>query len=147
MTVNIRDAEVSDIPRLEALEKQCFSVPWTADMLASQLVGEGHVFLIAECGDAAAGYMGLQIVLDEGYISNVAAAPGFRRLGVASALIAETIRRARGLGLAFLTLEVRESNFPARRLYAKHGFTDVGKRRSYYENPVEDAILMTKYLK
>lgn len=147
MTVNIRDAEVSDIPRLEALEKQCFSVPWTADMLASQLVGEGYVFLIAECGDAAAGYMGLQIVLDEGYISNVAAAPGFRRLGVASALIAETVRRAQGLGLAFLTLEVRESNFPARRLYAKHGFTDVGKRRSYYENPVEDAILMTKYLK
>jgi ribosomal-protein-alanine N-acetyltransferase len=70
--------------------------------------------------------MGLWYVLDEGYITNVATAPEHRRRGVASALIAETANRAQALGLAFLTLEVRESNMAARMLYAKHGFAAAG---------------------
>jgi ribosomal-protein-alanine N-acetyltransferase len=147
MSLIVREASAADILRLEELEQLCFSVPWTAETLLRELGGEGRIFLAAECEGVLAGYMGLQYVLDEGYITNVAAAPEFRQRGIASALIAEMVSRAWALGLSFLTLEVRESNSPARALYMKHGFKEEGRRRAYYENPVEDAILMTKFLK
>ena len=86
-------------------------------------------------------------VLDEGYISNVAVSPEHRRKGIADRLIRELMTRAGQLELAFVTLEVRESNAPAAELYKKHGFVKVGQRKNYYDLPKEDAILMTKFLK
>ncbi|MBR1497462.1 MAG: ribosomal protein S18-alanine N-acetyltransferase [Oscillospiraceae bacterium] len=142
----IRDAREGDLPRLAEIERECFSVPWTVDMLRSQFSPGQHVFLVAEKDGEAAGYIGLAYVLDEGYISNVAVAPAFRRRGVGDALLDGMEARGRALALAFLTLEVRESNAPARALYAKHGYRDVGRRKNYYEKPREDAILMTKEL-
>ncbi|NCB50930.1 MAG: ribosomal-protein-alanine N-acetyltransferase [Clostridia bacterium] len=147
MSIIIRDAGLSDIPQIEAMEKLCFPVPWTPAMLRNQIEGEERVFLLAECGGVFAGYIGLWYVLDEGYITNVASSPEFRRRGVASALITEMISRAKKLELAFLTLEVRESNSAARMLYSKYGFTVEGRRKRYYEKPVEDAVLMTLFLK
>ena len=96
----------------------------------------------AEIEGELAGYMGLQYVLDEGYISNVCTAPEHRRRGVAGALIDEMISRARALGLSFLSLEVRVSNDPAISLYAGKGFVSVGVRPKYYEKPTEDAMIM-----
>ena len=93
---------------------------------------------------AVMGYVGLMFVLDEGYISNVAVAPEFRRCGIADALISALIEREKK-ALAFLTLEVRESNIPAISLYAKHGFITVGSRKNYYDRPKENALLMTLF--
>ena len=146
MNVEIRDVRESDIPRLEELEQQCFSVPWTEATLRGQLHPGQNIFLAAERGGQVIGYVGLLYVLDEGYISNIATAPEARRGGVADALLDALETRARETELAFLTLEVRESNAAARSLYAKHGFRDVGRRKNYYEKPREDAILMTKRL-
>ena len=134
------------LPQIAEIERECFSLPWTEGLLRSQLDEERHVFLAASEGRTVLGYVGLAHVLDEGYISNVAVAPAYRRRGVAGALIAELIRRARELRLAFLTLEVREGNAPAVALYAKHRFRVVGRRRGYYEKPREDALLMTLFL-
>ena len=89
------------------------------------------------------GYVGCQTVLDEGYITNVAVSPDFRRRGAARLLIAELIARAKEKGLAFVTLEVRESNAPAIALYAGVGFAPVGTRKNFYSNPAENALLMT----
>ena len=140
--MEIRDACEEDIESIAGIERECFSMPWTPEQLRSQL-RPGHVFLAA-CEDGeVVGYAGLCYVLDEGYISNVATAPGYRRRGTAAALLLRLEERARALGLAFLTLEVRESNLPARALYAKLGYAAVGCRRNYYQNPREDAILMT----
>lgn len=147
MNISIRNASMADITEIEALERLCFSVPWTPEMLRNQIEGEGRVLLVAECEGVLAGYMGLWYVLDEGCITNVAASPDFRRRGVASALVLEMVSRAKKLDLAFLTLEVRESNSAARKLYEKHGFMVVGMRKRYYETPVEDAVLMTLVLK
>lgn len=147
MELVIRDARRQDIPALEVLEGQCFSLPWTREQLMSQLTDEGHRFLVAESGGVLVGYIGMMFVLDEGYISNVATAPGVRRQGVASALIAALIEQAEQLSLTFVTLEVRQGNEPAKALYAKHGFVAVGTRKKYYERPTEDAVLMTKFLK
>lgn len=143
----IRDAADSDLERIEALENECFSLPWTREMLEYQLMDEGHIFLAAELDGALAGYMGLQYVLDEGYITNVCTAPEYRRRGVGGALIGEAVERAKALSLAFLSLEVRVSNAPARALYAERGFRELGTRKNYYEKPAEDAIIMTLFLK
>ena len=131
------------IPQMVELEKICFSLPWTADMIKSELNNPSCLYLAAVDGDTLVGYIGVQTVLDEGYINNVAVRPEYRRQGIAAALISLLVEQARAIGLAFMTLEVRESNAPAIPLYEKLGFTTVGRRKNYYEKPREDAILMT----
>ena len=118
-------------------------MPWTADMIRSELNNPSCLYLAAVDGDTLVGYIGVQTVLDEGYINNVAVHPEYRRRGIAAALISLLAEQAQAIGLAFMTLEVRESNAPAIALYEKLGFTTVGRRKNYYEKPREDAILMT----
>ena len=131
------------VPQVAALERTCFSHPWTEDMLRQELWNDAAVIVVAEGEDGTVlGYAGLQAVLDEGYINNVAVDPRFRRQGVADELIAAFVRFGKAK-LAFLTLEVRASNAPAITLYAKQGFQTAGRRRDYYDDPKEDAILMT----
>ena len=145
--IRVTDAGLCHIDAIEAMEKRCFSVPWTRDMLIKQLPDDMHIFLAAvDDNGEAVGYVGLMYVLDEGYISNVAVSPEMRRQGIGNMLIEELILRARAKKLSFVTLEVRETNLAAQRLYGKHGFTEVGRRRNYYVRPTEDAILMTKFL-
>ena len=145
MDFTIINAGAEHIEHIERLEEECFSLPWTRDFIRSQLPDEQHIFLAAMAGEQLLGYVGMMYVVDEGYISNVAVAQSCRRRGIADALLDELTRRAEALELAFMTLEVRESNDPAIALYAKHGFTVVGKRKNYYVFPKEDAILMTKF--
>jgi len=148
MDYHITDAREEQLPQLCRIETQCFSVPWTEAMLRMQLDPERYIFLTAEAPDGAViGYAGLMYVLDEGYISNVAVAPHYRRRGVAEALIRTLVHRGKEKQLAFLTLEVRAGNAPATALYEKCDFQTVGLRKNYYEKPVEDALLMTRMLK
>ena len=146
MIYEIINASEKHIEQLENLEKLCFSMPWTKDFLISQLTDDRHIFIVAADGDTVLGYVGMMYVLDEGYISNVAVHPDWRRRGAADALLTGLEERAKKLLLSFLTLEVRESNAPAIALYEKHGFRPVGRRKNYYEKPAEDAILMTRNL-
>ena len=85
-----------------------------------------------------------QILLDEGYITNVAVRPDCRKQGVAGKLLQVFLDFAQANRLAFLTLEVRASNYPAIALYGSRGFRGVGRRKNYYEHPREDAIIMTR---
>ena len=147
MALLIRDARREDLARIEELEQQCFSVPWTLHQLESQLPDEMHVFLVAEEDGVVLGYVGMMTVLDEGYISNVAVAPEARRRGVGTKLIEGLMRRASERDLSFVTLEVREHNEPAIGLYAAQGFVPVGLRINYYDAPKENALLMTCMLK
>lgn len=145
--ISVSDTRLCHIDAIEEIEKQCFSVPWTREMLIKQLSDDMHIFLAAlnDSGEAV-GYVGLMYVLDEGYISNVAVSPEWRRRGIGDMLIEELLRMARAKKLSFVTLEVRESNLTAQALYRKHGFTEVGRRKKYYDRPTEDAILMTRFL-
>ena len=148
MEYRIVDVEQRHIPQLVALEKACFSTPWTAEQLRGQFRDDLHEFIAAEAPDGTVlGYVGMTYVIDEGYISNVAVSPEYRRQGIGDRLIEQLVARANGLQLAFITLEVRRSNIPAIELYQKQGFSTVGMRKNYYDMPREDAILMTKYLK
>ena len=146
MEYTICDAAAAHIPQIEHLERQCFSLPWTAEQLKSQLKDAQHEFIAALAPDGTVlGYVGMMYVLDEGYISNVAVSPEYRRQGIADALIERLCIICRGLELSFVTLEVRAGNMPAIALYEKHGFHRVGLRKNYYERPKEDALLMTKF--
>lgn len=147
MQYRIVDTSEKYIGQIEDIEKKCFSVPWTKEQIESQLPDSMHVHISAMNGEELLGYVGMMYVLDEGYISNVAVSPEYRRTGIADALLDELIKRARELEFSFVTLEVRESNTAARELYKKHGFSDVGQRKKYYSFPTEDAILMTIFLK
>lgn len=133
----------SHLEGIAALERTCFSHPWSVDMLAEELYNETASFLVAEGEDGSVlGYAGLHVVLDEGYIDNVAVDPAYRRQGIADALI-DTFVRFGAAKLAFLTLEVRAGNAPAIALYEKLGFREVGRRKNYYRAEHEDALLMT----
>ena len=147
MEFRIVDVSAEYIPQIEEIERECFSRPWTAEQLSGQMRNAQHEFIAAVDDGRVLGYVGLMYVLDEGYISNVAVHPEARRQGIGDALIDALAVKAKELELAFLTLEVRESNAPAIALYAKHGFHPVGKRKNYYDAPKEDAVLMTCYLK
>ena len=144
MNYTLTPMTAEHIPQIAALERACFSHPWTEDMLRGELWNDSAVIVVAQREDGVVlGYAGLQTVLDEGYINNVAVAANARRQGVADALIDAFVRFGRAK-LAFLTLEVRASNAPAIALYLKHGFAQVGRRKNYYRHPTEDAIIMTR---
>ena len=139
--MNIVTMEERHLAALAEIEKACFHAPWSEKMLREEL-GKG-IFLAAEQDGVTAGYVGCQTVLDEGYITNVAVSPDFRRQGIARALITALLDRAKISGLSFVTLEVRASNAPAIALYAGAGFAPVGERKNFYSNPTENAVLMT----
>ena len=139
--MNIVVMQERHLAALAEIERACFHAPWSENMLREEL-GKG-IFLVAEQDGRTAGYVGCQTVLDEGYITNVAVSPDFRRQGIARALIAELTAKAGENKLAFVTLEVRESNAPAIALYTGAGFAPVGKRKNFYSNPTENAVLMT----
>ena len=127
------------------LERICFSTPWSRNMLAEELDNACSAFLVALDDDGSVvGYAGLLVIADEGYITNVAVRPESRRGGVAGQLLDVFLKFAAANGLAFLTLEVRESNYAAIALYGSRGFRSVGRRKNYYEHPKEDAIIMTR---
>ena len=144
MHVRIVPMNGDHLDEVAELERICFSVPWSRNMLAEELDNLLSAFLVAlDDNDRVVGYAGLQVVLDEGYITNVAVRPECRRQGIAAKLLQVFLDFARANKLAFLTLEVRASNYDAIALYGSRGFRSVGRRKNYYEHPREDALIMT----
>ncbi len=127
------------------IEQNCFSNPWSRQSIENEMNNPTSVFFVATENDIVVGYIGMSVVVDEGYIFNVAVDEKFRNRGIGSGLISEIVTFGKKYNLCFITLEVRESNDNARRLYSNFGFVDVGKRNNYYSNPTENAVLMTLY--
>ena len=132
------------IAQVAELEKICFADPWSEKSVASELENPLSYWLVALEGSTVAGYAGSQTVLGETDMMNVAVRPECRRQGVAEALIAALIAGLKKRESHCLTLEVRDSNAPARALYEKLGFLEVGRRKNYYRNPKEDALILRK---
>ena len=146
MSIQLVPMNADHLEELEKLERICFARPWSRKMLAEELENQCAAFLVAQDSitQQVMGYAGLLVMADEGYITNVAVFPEFRRQGVAAKLIAVFENFARGNKLAFLTLEVRPSNTAAIALYKGFGFEEVGRRKNYYDLPKEDALILTK---
>ncbi len=147
MKIETAPLTVSEAGAAAALEAQCFSAPWSREMIEAAAMQSGAVCLGAAVDGIFAGHVTMLCVLDEGQICNLAVAPAFRRIGVGSALLDALKTEAARRGLSVLMLEVRASNIAAQTLYEKNGFERVGVRRGFYANPREDAFLYNWYLK
>lgn len=138
--VPLEERHIKDIAKLESL---CFSEPWSEDGIL-EAYRLGTKFFVAENSKQLMGYIGIKAVIDEGYITNVAVYPRYRRTGVATALLSKVFEYAEEKRLSFVSLEVRASNTAAVSLYQKTGFKEEGRRKDFYRLPREDALIMTK---
>lgn len=133
------------IPGAAAVERACFSLPWSEAGLCSELQKEGaRCFAALSPSGEVVGWAGLESVCGEGSITNVAVLPGFRRRGAGRALVCALLAAAQELALDRLLLEVRVSNAPAIALYEALGFSPLGVRPGFYEAPREDALMMQR---
>lgn len=128
------------------IEKTCFSNPWTEKGIRAELKNKNARFMVALKDDKVIGYVGMYNVCACGYITNVAVLPKYRGNGVAKRLLKEIIFLGTNEDMEFISLEVRESNAVAVRLYTDLGFKNVGVRKNFYTKPIENAIIMTKFL-
>lgn len=135
--------EKGHLAQVEAIERACFAHPWPASLLEQELYNDLISLVVAEGEDGTVlGYGEVRAVLDEGTLERLAVAPAYRRQGIGEAILRAYLRFGQAY-LAFLTLEVRESNAPALALYQKLGFQVVGRRKNYYRELHEDALLLT----
>lgn len=141
----LREMLVEDLDQVMEIEQDLFHVPWTREGYFTFLTRKDTMFLVVEEKGQILGYCGLLMVLDEGDVTNVAVRRDRQKEGIGNFLMEGLIRLADGLGIRTIHLEVRESNGTAIRLYERIGFQKDGIRKDYYENPVENAILMTRY--
>ena len=135
------------VPGAAALERACFSHPWSEAMLAEELDNPVSVFRAAVLDGRVIGYVGMQAAAREGYVANLAVDPAYRRRGAGRRLMSALLDYGRENGLEFISLEVRASNEGAIRLYEGLGFRCCGRRPRFYDDPVEDALLMTRVLR
>ena len=150
LEISILKASLEDLESMVDIERVSFSVPWSRKSFETELVGnEFSVILTARSGGSEGGsgslvgYICFWLVFDELRFLNLAVLPKHRRKGVASQLVARAIDFGLSKGTRRGLLEVRESNQAAQALYTKYGFRVYAKRKSYYTNPDEDAILMS----
>ena len=142
--IKIEKMTAAHVPQIAELEKICFHDPWSENSIASELDNRLSLWLVALDGDRVAAYVGSQSVLGETDMMNIAVHPDYRRQGIAEQLVNSLVAQLKELGNHSLMLEVRVSNDPARKLYEKLGFQQVGLRKNYYRNPKEDACILRK---
>ncbi len=126
------------------LERVCFTQPWSYKSLEEELDNDTAHFFVALSEGSVVGYIGVYVVCESCFVTNVAVYPDFRRKGVGRALLKIAIMTADAMGTDFISLEVRKTNYPAISLYQSLGFEEMGLRKNFYRNPTEDALIMTK---
>lgn len=144
MNIQIRGLRYDDLDAVTRIEQKCFSTPWSREAFINELSNNLAYYHCAIVDDKIVGYMGIWKICDEGHITNVAVLPEYRKKGIASRLISQMIEVCKCSEITSMTLEVRESNIEAIKLYEKFGFESMGKRPNYYYKPTEDAIIMWK---
>lgn len=142
----IRKYKTGDEKFIAALETECFSTPWSEQAITDS-AKNGTLFFVYENEGEIIGYAGLDIVLDEGYVTNIAVCKKARRQGIGKALTQKLCLEAQDKNLCFISLEVRSRNKVAIALYEGEGFIAEGCRKNFYTNPTDDAIIMTKRFK
>lgn len=142
MNMNLRVATEADIPALYALETDCFPDPWSQKSLRDTLREERSFFAVAEIDGKVVGYINTTYILDEMELNRICTLPDYRRQGIGAALLQAAFAFAKEKHIQSFFLEVRASNLPAQTLYRSAGFTQVGLRKKFYQNPTEDGLIM-----
>ena len=144
--MQIRIMTKEDCEQVAAIEAVSFSMPWSLRAFTDTVEKDNFRYFVAEDDGEIIGYCGFLFVLDEAEIPNVCVKASARNRGVGKQMMTVLIEEAAKLGLVTLFLEVRESNIAARTLYKSLGFVEDGVRKNFYEQPTENAVLMSKTL-
>lgn len=140
--VVIRAMTAEDLEAVCAIDRRCFPEPWSRETFAAECQSPVGYYRVAELNEGVGGYLGSQIIPDEAHVTTFGVAPELRRRGVGERLLADFLSAAVEAGCRRITLEVRETNHAAQQLYRKWGFAPVSRRRGYYTDNDEDAIVM-----
>jgi len=145
----IHRMEPEDLPQVMVIERENFTIPWSEKSFSDLLPRPEAVFLVAEqlSGEESGrllGYAGAVTAMDEGDVTNIAVLGTCKKKGIGTALLDRLIGETEAAGVRSLFLEVREHNVPALRLYKAAGFSEVGRRKGYYDKPREDALIMKR---
>ncbi len=140
--LRLRRATPDDLPEVVRIENASFSSPWTEQSLREELSGRiGSHFFVAELDDRPVGYVGAWMFAGETHICTIAVEPACRRCGLAELMMLTMMREAREYANPYMILEYRVTNTGAAALYDKLGFAYVHRRRGYYQDTNEDAIV------
>lgn len=142
VAISIREMFVSDIPEVLKIEHISFTTPWSETAFFKEIHNPYSITRAAVLEDNVIGYVCANYIIDEGHILNLAVHPDFRRCGIGTALMKKVLSELKERGCRLLYLEVRSSNFIARRFYESLGFRIIGTRKDYYTSPREDAVVM-----
>lgn len=140
----IRDMLAADLAQVHAMEDQCYGTPWSISSFSHELGNRDAILKVAVFREQVVGYICVRSLLDVTHLLKITVLPRFRRRGIGRALLQSAVKVLQEVrpDTRELTLEVRESNTAAIRLYKKAGFKETGRRRAYYRGPDEDAIIM-----
>jgi len=124
------------------VEEACFAIPWSRESFWKEADNPFAFYILAFDGEKVVGFIGCWITIDEAQITNVAVLPSYRNRGIGRGLLETMIREVQKKGVTAMTLEVRPSNAPALALYERFGFKTAGRRKKYYQDNGEDALIM-----
>ncbi len=142
--LQLRSMALADLPAVLDIDRCSFTLPWSENAYRRELQENEHAhYWVAETGGQVVGYAGWWLMVDEAHLMTIAVHPDQRRRGIAEALLVRIMEEARAHHAIAITLEVRVSNTGAQALYARHGFVPVGRRKRYYRDNHEDALLLT----
>lgn len=142
MLIEINYMMEEHLDEVAALEKECFSEPWSRDAFGDTLNKDDYIYIVALHEGSVAGYAGAVVSFDEGSITNIAVSDEKRRIGIGKELMLQMTKLLKERNVTQIFLEVRESNEAARELYRLCGYNDVGMRKNFYNKPTENAIVM-----
>lgn len=142
----VLDLTLKQIDDIVEIEKLSFKTPWTKEAFISELTrNKCAKYRAIVDNEKVVGYGGMWIMIDEAHITNIAIHPEFRGIGLGNLIMEDLLNVARNNGARSMTLEVRTGNITALNLYKKFGFLEVARRKGYYQDTGEDAIIMWKY--
>lgn len=141
--ISVRQMQKKDIDRIYEMEVLCFRSPWSKHSLQGELKNNLAHYLVMENDEGVIiAYGGMWIIFDEAHITNIAVHPDFRGNGYSKKLMLYLMKEALFVGATKMTLEVREKNYVAQNLYSSLNFSSQGRRKKYYTDTGEDALLM-----
>jgi ribosomal-protein-alanine N-acetyltransferase len=141
-TVVVEPMREADVSVVCAIERRCYPVPWHEHAYLTEIANRSACYLVARVEGAIVGYAGMWVVMDEAHITTIAVDIPFRRRHIGERLLLSLVEEAVYRQAARASLEVREHNMAAQRLYAKYGFRAAAMRKRYYSDNQENALVM-----
>lgn len=142
MQIELRFMRQEDVDDIVAIEEKTFAMPWSRVDFWNEVLNENAVYVVALVDEKVVAYAGAWISFEEAQVMNVAVDENYRNQKIGTKLFGKLIEKVRERGATAITLEVRPSNINAIKLYESFGLKSVGRRKGYYIDNNEDALIM-----